>query len=83
MPPTQRPADVLRSLPLGTRVVVRYRIEGGFTDALGDLAGLDDVEAVIATRRGATKVPLAVVVAAKAVPPPPAPRGPRGPRERA
>ncbi|KHL01625.1 putative acetyltransferase [Sinomonas humi] len=77
MPPTQRPADVLRSLPLGTRVVVRYRIEGGYTDALGDLTELDGVAAVIATRRGVTKVPLAVVVAAKAVPPPPALRRPR------
>src|SRR5262249_54801045 len=25
----------LEQLPLGTRVVVRYRVEGGFTDALG------------------------------------------------
>ncbi|WP_138442407.1 ferrous iron transport protein A [Sinomonas susongensis] len=73
-PGARRPADVLRSLPLGTRVVVRYRIEGGFTDALGDLTGVGDAEAVISTRRGVAKVPLALVVAAKAVPPPPPPR---------
>ncbi|WP_334171615.1 putative acetyltransferase [Sinomonas sp.] len=73
-PLPRRPADVLRALPLGTRVVVRYRIEGGFTDALGELAALDGTEAAIATRRGLAKVPLAVVVAVKAVPPPPARR---------
>lgn len=74
--PSRRPADVLRALPPGTRVVVRYRIEGGFTDALGELTAVDDAEAVIATRRGLAKVPLAVVVAAKQVPPPPAARRP-------
>ena len=32
-----RPADLLRSLPIGTRVVVRHRVLGGFSDALGTL----------------------------------------------
>ncbi|WP_138414077.1 hypothetical protein [Sinomonas gamaensis] len=77
LPPAQRPADVLRALAPGTRVVVRYRIAGGFTDALGELTAVDHSEAVIATRRGPAKIPLAGIVAAKEVPPPPPTRRPR------
>jgi hypothetical protein len=66
---------ILTSIPLGTRVVARYRIAGGFTDALGYLRSCDEVVCVIDTKRGKVTVPLADVVAAKRVPPPPARRG--------
>lgn len=61
----------------GTRIVVRSRIEGGFTDALGYLLFVDETSCVIETKRGAVTVALADVALAKAVPPPPAPRRPR------
>lgn len=75
----QSPAAVLRALPAGARVVVRYRIEGGFTDVLGYLvqAGADDV--TVAGRRGDVTVAYESVTAAKEVPPPPPPRAPRTP----
>lgn len=73
LPPAQR----LRALAAGTRVVVRSRIEGGFTDALGELLLCTQTEATIRTRGGDVVVPLADVVAAKPVPPPPARRAPR------
>lgn len=68
------PTDILASLAVGTRVVVRYRIEGGLTDALGELVRLTDSEATIRTRHGDATVRLDSVVAAKPVPPPPARR---------
>ncbi|GAA1970763.1 ferrous iron transport protein A [Amycolatopsis minnesotensis] len=68
------PADLLTALPAGTRVVVRYRIESGFTDALGPLTSVGTDECVVDTKRGAVTVPLADVVLAKPVPPPPARR---------
>ena len=63
----------LLSLPLGTRVVVRYLIEDGerATDVLGELLERTEDEVVIATRRGPVHVPLAQVVLAKPVPPAP------------
>jgi hypothetical protein len=62
---------LLRDLPLGTRVVVRYRIEGGFTDALGNLVARDETTCTVETRRGPVVVDLAAVTLAKPVPPPP------------
>ncbi|MFP5252008.1 MAG: ferrous iron transport protein A [Actinomycetes bacterium] len=70
-------ADSLTALPLGTRVVVRYRLHGDThraTDALGDLVALDAVTCTVATRRGDVEIALADVLLAKPVPPPPAPR---------
>ena len=58
----------------GTRVVVRRRIEGGVTDAVGYLRSCDDTECVVETKRGLVAITLADIVAAKEVPPPPAPR---------
>ncbi|NKX53740.1 putative acetyltransferase [Arthrobacter mobilis] len=66
-----RPSALLCDLPPGTRVVVRYRIEGGFTDALGELVHAGPADCVVRTRRGDVTVPLAQVVAAKQVPPAP------------
>lgn len=71
--------DRLRTIPLGTRVVVRYLIEDGerATDALGELLDRTDDEVVIQTRRGLERVPLAQVLLAKPVPPPPPSRNRR------
>ncbi|WP_109474595.1 ferrous iron transport protein A [Ornithinimicrobium cavernae] len=70
----------LRTLPLGSRVVVRYLIEEGerATDALGELVERTEDHVVVRTRRGTERVPLAQVLLAKPVPPPP-PRRSRGP----
>ena len=72
-----RPRDFLASAAPGTRVVVRYRIDGGLTDALGELLGCDGTECTVRTRREDTVITLASVVAAKAVPPPPPRRAPQ------
>nr|WP_217500629.1 hypothetical protein [Arthrobacter sp. C9C5] len=62
---------------MGTRVVVRYRIEGGLTDALGELVGKPDGGCTVRTRRADVVIPLRLVVAAKEVPPA-TPRRPPG-----
>ncbi len=67
-------AAFLRSAAAGTRVVARYRIPGGFTDALGYLRECDERDCVLDTRRGEIRVPLSAVVAAKQIPEPPARR---------
>ncbi|WP_306233202.1 hypothetical protein [Agrococcus beijingensis] len=67
----------MRALPLGTRVVVRYRLHGDAhkaTDALGDLVAVDAATCTVATRRGEVLIAIADIIAAKQVPPPPAPR---------
>ena len=70
---------LLRDLPLGTRVVVRYRIEGGFTDALGNLVARDSTTCTAETRRGPVVVECAAVALAKPVPPPPVRKSGGGP----
>ena len=55
-----QPADLLRSLPIGTRVVVRHRVPGGFSDALGTLLECGDERCVVASRRGEITVELAM-----------------------
>jgi hypothetical protein len=67
----------LRAAPMGTRVVVRYRLHGeaeGATDVLGYLSAVDATDCVIAAAKGLVTVSLADVIAAKEIPPPPAPR---------
>jgi len=66
-----RARDFLSLVDVGTRVVVRYRIEGGLSDALGVLSSRTSTHCVIDTRRGPTSVAFADVVLAKKVPPPP------------
>jgi len=61
----------------GTRVVVRTRIEGGFTDAVGYLRSFDEAQCVVETKRGPVALATADIVLAKEVPPPPAPRAAR------
>jgi hypothetical protein len=69
-----QPQDFLRNTPAGTRVVVRYRIDGGLTDALGYLTAVDSKFCTVRTRTTDVEIPLELVVAAKEVPPPPARR---------
>ena len=70
---------LLQELPLGTRVVVRYRIEGGFTDALGNLVARDATTCTVETRRGPVVVAFDAVSLAKPVPPPPTRKSGGGP----
>ncbi|MDQ0030322.1 putative acetyltransferase [Arthrobacter bambusae] len=72
-----RPQDFLLNTVSGTRVVVRYRVESGFTDALGYLLSVTEGTCTIRTRQSDVEIPLALVVAAKEVPPPPLRRSPR------
>jgi hypothetical protein len=67
----------------GRRVVLRYAIDKersphgeSMTDALGTVMAGDDSSVTVMTRRGEVRVPRALVIAAKEVPPPP--RRPRG-----
>ncbi|PTT60599.1 hypothetical protein DBR22_20175 [Arthrobacter sp. HMWF013] len=58
-------------------MVVRYRIEGGLTDALGLLVGTADGDCTVRTRQADVVIPLVNVVAAKEVPAAPPRRRPR------
>jgi hypothetical protein len=71
--------QLVTTAPLGTRMTVRKRIDGGFTDAVGYLRSRTDTECVVETRRGTVTIPLAEVTAAKVVPAPPPRRAPRYP----
>jgi hypothetical protein len=69
------PAEFLRGIPLGTRIVARHLLDDGrATDALGYVRSRDADHVVVETVRGPEAVPLANLIAAKEVPPPPAPR---------
>jgi hypothetical protein len=68
------PFAFLANAPLGTRVVVRTRIAGGYTDALGLLRSRSAASVSVETKRGLVTLAMADVVAAKAVPPAPQPR---------
>ena len=75
--PPATPAGFLSSAAAGTRVVVRYRIEDGLTDALGHLVACDAGACTVRTRQADVVIPLDLVVAAKEVPPAPKRRRPR------
>lgn len=77
--PARSPKEFLETAPADTRVVVRYRIEEGLTDAVGDLVSVQNGECTVRTRRSDVVIPLALVVAAKEVPPPPPRRAARNP----
>ena len=68
---TPSPREFLATALPGTRVVVRYRIDGGFTDALGDLLECGDSACTVRTRSADVVIALDLVVAAKQVPPAP------------
>jgi hypothetical protein len=74
------PFAFLADAPLGTRVVVRTRIAGGYTDALGVLRERSAASVSVETKRGLVTLPMQDVVAAKQVPPAPEPRARRGER---
>ena len=71
----------------GRRVVLRYAIDRersphgeSMTDALGTITRADESVLEVTTRRGEVRVPRALVIAAKEVPPPPVRRqGPAAP----
>jgi hypothetical protein len=71
--------QVVTMAPLGTRLTVRKRVAGGFTDAVGYLRSRTDTKCVVETRHGMVTIVLAEVTAAKVVPPPPPRRAPRHP----
>ena len=63
----------------GRRVVVRYLLPTGqATDALGELLSADADTVVVDGKRGIETIPVADIIAAKAVPPPPPPRNRAG-----
>ncbi|PWD52087.1 hypothetical protein C8046_16975 [Serinibacter arcticus] len=67
-------------LQIGTRVVVRYRIQDAdhsLTDAIGEVLDVGPDAVVIATRRGDVRIPTADVALVKQVPPAPPRRAPR------
>ena len=68
------PFAFLADAPLGMRVVVRTRISGGYTDALGFLRSRDAASVSVETQRGLVTLAMVDVVAAKEVPPAPEPR---------
>lgn len=70
-------AKTLQQLSVGSRVVVRYRIDGGLTDALGYLLSIDEARCTVQTRTADVVIDLADVQAAKPVPPPPPRRSAR------
>lgn len=76
MPEGPAAISFLRTLPIGTRVVVRRREDDGFHDALGYLVAIDAGSCVVDTRNGEIVVPLIKVTRAKTVPPPPKRRAP-------
>ncbi|MFK0005561.1 hypothetical protein ACIQTZ_00760 [Paenarthrobacter sp. NPDC090520] len=75
-PPHLPPRQFLLTAEPGTRVVVRYRIEEGLTDALGYLVAVNGNSCTVRTRTSDVDIPLAMVIAAKQVPPPPPRRSP-------
>ncbi len=66
-----------RAWEVGQRVTVRFRIDGGFTDALGYIRRIDETGMDIETRRGLVTVAAELITVGKLVPPPPARRRPR------
>lgn len=74
---SQTPESRLRAAGTGHRAVVRYRIEGGLTDALGTITALEAAGCTIATRTGEVFIPWDLVTAGKPVPAPPPRRRPR------
>ncbi len=69
--PRAGPPAAFLALPLGTRVVVRYRIPGGATDVLGPLLAISGTECQVRGRAGDVTIMLTDVIAAKQIPPPP------------
>jgi hypothetical protein len=65
---------LLGEVPLGTRLVVRYRLAEGATDALGYLRARTTETCLLDTPRGEISINCVDVIAAKPIPEPPARR---------
>ncbi|WP_312179278.1 hypothetical protein [Arthrobacter sp.] len=76
---SQTPESRLREAGTGRRAVVRYRIEGGLTDALGTITALDADGCTLETRTGPVTIRWELVTAGKPVPDAPARRRPLRP----
>jgi GNAT superfamily N-acetyltransferase len=79
----RRMVSDVRTLPVGSRVVVRWRLSAPdpatgatLTDSVGTLVAADEVGLSVETARGLVTIPLERVTAAKEVPPRPTRRGP-------
>jgi hypothetical protein len=70
----EQAVQLLREVPVGTRLVVRYRLDDGATDALGYLRSRTDERCLLDTPRGPVTITFVDVVAAKRIPEPPARR---------
>lgn len=75
-------SDVVSAIPLGSRVVVRWRLAtpdtstgARLTDSVGTLAARDEETVTVETSRGSVVIARAAVTAAKEVPPRPSRRG--------
>ena len=55
----------------GERVVLRYRLDDGLHDALGNVVEVESDHVSIETRRGIVRVEARTMVTGKRVPPPP------------
>ena len=73
----------VRALPVGSRVVVRWRLNtpdqatgATLTDSVGTLVAIDDLALTVETTQGPVTIPLDRVTAAKQVPPKPSRRAP-------
>lgn len=60
----------LRAAPIGQKVTVRYRLpDGSATDAVGPITERDEQTITVETRRrGAVRIELATVIAARIIP---------------
>jgi hypothetical protein len=70
----EQAVELLTRVPLGTRLVVRYHLGDGATDALGYLRERTDESCTLDTRRGNVTINFGKVIAAKPIPEPPARR---------
>src|SRR6476661_9580861 len=61
--------DPLARLTVGMRAVVRHRVDGGLSDALGQVVALDADTITVETRRGPQVIARSDVTLAKEVPP--------------
>lgn len=67
--------DPLDRLAVGMRAVIRHRVPGGLSDALGTVLDLDADSVTVETRRGHRVIARSDVALAKEVPPPASRRG--------
>ena len=69
--PLAIPALPWMRFEVGQRIVIRYRLEDGLHDALGEAVEVAPTHVTVATRRGPVRVDARTMVTGKRVPPPP------------